>query len=104
MKNNGHDALISNAYILEAKRHDVIVEVDLRSCENSLFSVIRIYLDVVVVTESVERPTVALTSMSMFGKLKPSFGYALLRSRKSIQHLICPFFFFTNIMLASQVR
>ena len=36
--------------------------------------------------------------MSMFGIGNSSFRHALLRFRKSTQHLICPFFFLTSTM------
>ena len=39
--------------------------------------------------------------MSMFGSGNSSFGHALLRFRKSTQHLICPFFFLTGTMFDS---
>ena len=47
--------------------------------------------------------TVASTNVSIFGNGKSSFTQALLRSRKSTQTRIYPFFFLTGTMLASQV-
>lgn len=43
--------MISGACILEAKRHDCIMEVAYGSSKSSLVDVIRIHLDLVVATE-----------------------------------------------------
>lgn len=53
--------------------------------------------------ENIEWLATASTSMLMFGKRNSSFRLVLLRFRKSIQHLICTFFFFRGITLASQL-
>lgn len=53
--------------------------------------------------ENIKCPAVASTNMSMLGKGNSSLGQVLLRSRKSIQHLLWPFFFITETIFASHV-
>jgi len=53
--------------------------------------------------KNIELPVAKSTRRLMLGKGNLSFGHALFRLRKSTQHQIWPFFFFTGTMLESHL-
>lgn len=108
VKNVGHVALIGRVSIFQSKGHDRVRKVGHGCPKSGLLGIGRVHFDLVVTIESVHKGEHRVTdngstSMSIFGNGNSSFGHALLRSLKSIQHLIWPFFVFTGTMLPRQV-
>lgn len=107
MKNGSHCAMVIDTFLNQM--HDYVVKVACGNLENSLLGIIGINIDLVIAIRSIHKrklrcPTVVLTSMSLFSKENSSLGQVLLRSQKSIQHLLYPFFFFIGTIWASQLE
>ena len=100
--------LISCPYILQSKRHHLVAICPPWCDESCLFLVGKIYWDLMVALKNIQetQPRMSgsrVTSRSIRGRGKGSFGQALFKSVKSIQTLHFPFFFFTTTVFESQI-
>lgn len=55
MKTNSHDSFISGTVILETDQYDSIAEIADKSSKNSILSVMRIHLDLIVDTQTINK-------------------------------------------------